>query len=74
MLPPIFYYTYKIIKKDYPGESVNIHVIVNKYYPGEKLGNHHQKRLRVIYHYFMVTENGKFPPMVDTESFIVDKL
>ena len=32
--------------------------IVNTYYPGEKMGNYHQKKVRVNYRYFVVIENG----------------
>ena len=46
-------------EKYYPGEPVNIYIytIINKYYPGEKLGNYHQKRVRVNYHDFVVMYN-----------------
>ena len=30
---------------------------INKYYSGEQLGNYHQKRVRLNYHYFVVMEN-----------------
>ena len=35
-------------------------MIIDIYYPGEKLGYDHQKRVRINYHYFVLTlmENG----------------
>ena len=46
------------MNKYYPGEPLNIHIkIINKYYPGQQLGNYHQKRVRVNYHYFVVMGN-----------------
>ena len=64
LLPPNFHITYTTMKKYYPGEPVNIHIqIINKYYKGEQLGNYHQKRVRVNYHYSVVRENWKSPFM-----------
>ena len=47
-----------IINKYFPGEPVYIYTIINKYFAGEKLGNYRQKRVRVNFHYFVITENG----------------
>ena len=47
------------MKKHYPCEPVNINnQSFSHYYTGEQLGNYHQKRVRINYHYFMVMENG----------------
>ena len=42
------------------------YAIINKYYPGEQLGNYHQKRVRVNFHYFVVMENGYLPYIPQT--------
>ena len=33
------------------------YMIINIYYTGEQLGNYHQKRVRVNYHYCVVMDN-----------------
>ena len=48
----------------YLGGPFNIYTIINKYYSGKKLGDYHQKRVRVNYHYFVVMDNSLFPSMV----------
>ena len=58
-LPPFLYITYMSINRYYPGEPVNIHMqsLIN-IIQGKKLGNYHQKRVRVYYQYFVVMMNG----------------
>ena len=34
------------------------------------MGNYHQKRVRVNYHYFVVTENGYIPSMLNSEHLV----
>ena len=37
---------------------------IYRYHTGEQLGNHHKKRLRDHFHYFLVIENGQFTSMI----------
>ena len=59
LVTPIFNITYMIIKIYYPGEPVNIHIqsIINIIQKNNWVITT-KKRVRVSYHYFVVTENG----------------
>ena len=58
MLSLVFHITYKIINKYYPGESVNVHIqsLIN-IIQENNWASTAKKRVRVNYHYLMVTEN-----------------
>ena len=51
--------------KYYPGEPVNIHIhsLINIIHMNNRVITT-KKRVRVIYHYIVVTDNGKFPYML----------